>query len=437
MTYGTTGSADYYFQATGRATLSPSTGVPTSVTIPAGQSEAVVDIVTRADNVTEQDLVRIQLAGSTQADPPAHWYAMATRDPLDVLIYDGPEWTIHELEANDAYSIVSSSAAAVNSGTFLTSGGWDFRPQVAGISTVIPSPGGPVTSWGAWWNAGVPGAYNISGSFIPTGISQRPNATTPSILVGNWGTAAYRFLDNGSGYTSLKNLAVNNGVSAVFGINPAGTWYAGRRRKAGVDRPVYWNNAALNNLPVDLAGNINAAQFGTAFAVNNAGAVVVEFQMSEQSESTMILINRGFRIPAISQTTNQSVDKLLPIGEEAGFPLATSAIAIASDLAAVGSLTILGSGKQVISWTPNSQIGVRLGYWKPVYQGPPDIESEAKGINSSGWIVGRSQPSTGYSRVVFRRSSAAETTPPPWIDLNDRPCRLRIERMGFIHSRCH
>jgi len=410
--YGTTGSADYYLLATGGATLNPTTGVPTSVTIPAGESQAVVDIVTRADNVTEQDLVRVQLPNSS-----VNGYAIATRDPVDVLIYDGPEWSIYELYDGGAYPGQLSTAAAVNNGTFLASGAWDLRPQVVGTSTSTSAPGGGTATWAAWWSAGNPVPNNMYLVFTPTGISQRPAAGTPSAIVGNSGNDAVWVLDTGSGYTTLKHLNTGSPISAVNAISADGTVLVGRSRQGAVDRPVRWNGSSLAAVPTDLAAGNPANMAGTAFAVNDSTAVVGEFDFPVPNSSGFV--RRAFRKPSASGGLEDGHYLSAP-NDTATVVSKAAARAISSDSRAVGEFNFSGLVRRAVSWHPSVQAGSNPGRWEPVYAGsPPDVESAALGINGVGWIVGWSRRMDQSTRAVVRKSSIEDSTPPPWIDLND------------------
>ena len=346
-TYGTTGTADYSFGAIGGASLFPATGIPTRVTIPANQAQAVVEIVTRADNLTEQDIARVQLAIGAG-------YAVGPQRSVDVLIYDGPEWTIQELYDPNSYSTVSSSAKAVNNGTF-ASGAWSILPQAAGTVQVITIPGGTLEAWGADWTLGAATPSLISALFQSTGISDRPGLGLPSVVVGNNGSTAVRVLDNGVGLTTLKNLDSATPVSNALGISPDGNWIVGRSQKAGVYRPVYWNGTMLANLPVDMINVAAGGQKGTAFAVNKNKVAVGETQPSS--------VVRGFRVADISQVINEVTDILKAPGETTT-PISTSAVALSSDARAAGSSKAVGQPARAVSWSSSSVSGQSLGSWQ-------------------------------------------------------------------------
>ncbi len=300
-------------------------------------------------------------------------------------------------------------------------------PQVAGSMVTTPSGGGTSIPSAAWWTSSSVFPNSLgTGSFLPSGISQRASATTKSVVVGNSGNSAIRMLDNATGFAVLKNLETANPISAVFGISPDASWYVGRSRKLGDDRPAYWSGTVWTDSPMDLAAGIVSGRAGAAYAVNNAGVVAGEFEMSAQSGTgtnpppTTIVIKRGFRMPSVAQALSEANDVLKGPGEIVGSPRVTSATGLSSDSRASGSWSSLVSTlKTGASWQSGQAEGQNLSVWQPVHNGDPDIESEARGVNNLGWVVGWSKSANGNTRAAFRRSSVASSDPPPWIDLND------------------
>ena len=417
--YGTSGTADYYLQATGGAVLEPASGTPTSVTIPANSDKAVLDVVTRGDNITEEDIVRMQLLPQdiiVPSDP--NLYAIATPDPVDVLIYDGPEWTIYELYDPNAYPGTGSTANAINEGVLsTTTGSWTVLPQTAGTSSLNAGPSGGSTTWTVWWSGSNPIGNNISSLFSPTGISQRSAGNVPSAVVGNSGNDAVWVLDSGAGYTVLKHLDLGSPISRVNSISADGSALVGRSRKSGVDRPVFWSGGSLSSLPSDFLAGMPANQGGVAYAVNSSKVVVGEVDGLQGFSSTFV--KRAFRM-ASAPTLMTSGNLLTTPGDDGGIFNRAVARAVSTDSRAVGEYYIDDSTRSGISWGSGVNLGSVLFFWKPVFAGTlPDVEGSASGINKYGWIVGWSRRLDGTTRAVVRKSSIENSQPPPWIDLND------------------
>ena len=408
-TYGTTAPNDYYLSVASPVTLSPSTGAPNSVTIPANSSEAVISVVALGDNITEEDVVRLRLSSGAS-------YALGSRVEADVLIYDGPEWTLVELGDPGPYPL-TTSAAALNTGVLNGSSatGWSSLPQAAGMRSVNPGTGYMVT--GAWWEAYVATPAQIT-AFEPRAISQRTPSFYHSVLAGFDGNDAIRIMDDSTGRTVLGHSVT--GPSAALGINTLGTKIAGRSRKSGVDRPVYWSGT-LTDPPTDLAGTILADRSGVTYALNDGDIAAGEFDMTVSGT----VLRRGFRTRAGLLALDETLDGLVPPAEST--PLVTSALALSANGNVVGYSFNPFTGKRALLWSGRlagnvaNPIGTGLGVWIANIGGTSDDESEATGVNSSGFIVGWSKKGS-VTRAIFRRNAAnsALTDPKPWIDLNDR-----------------
>jgi len=431
--YGTTGTADYYFVPAGQAWFGPTIvqgGTLNSIWIPTGSTEAVAEVVTRADNVTEEDVVRVELQ-------PGTGYVRGSQTVADVLIYDGPEWTIYELGAyrsgnGNTQNAKSTSARALNSASsspaMRYAGGAAF--DSSGLLNL------PASSVGGYWTAG-PGGVPSALSDI---WSTSAGGTGPLVVgIADNGymvaTSAYRGVRHtGSSFAYLPNLHNGQGQTGeALGISPNAAFIVGSSQLAtGVRRPAFWTSSLQI---IDLASQLDVSWAGTARAVNNVGSsgqavCVGDMEMSFDVGSTRW---RGFRTRPGVVGVYEVQDRLLaPSEPPTGLPdesLDSAAYAVNSAMSfvtviahAAGSYTDPFSGPTSCFWGGRDQnglnpVGVSLGHWRsPVDSQVIDLRSEARGINNLQWIVGWSQ-SLSKQRAVFKRSSSAFMR---WMDLNDK-----------------
>lgn len=404
-TYGTSGTADYYLQGVGNATLWPTSGVPSQVTFPAGATEAVVDVVTRGDNLTEQDIVRVILQSGSG-------YALGSRSTADVLIYDGPYWTLQSLEP----TATESAATAVN-GTKNAAGAWIAPPQAVGwgVWTVYGLP----ETHGSLWNTGSsPPWLDFGLTFRPYGISSRASTQQNSVVVGTLGSSAYKILDNGTGGMTLPNFSWPGGgsPSAARAISPNAGRIVGYSTSSGKGRPALWVGSSN---PIDLSGGLEDPQnqrIGEAMAVNDAGVVVGYCSGFGPDIQGKVL--RSFRNDGSDAVFDDTDALAVPSdGSGAGAANAVSTTSQAQHFAAGWYSTISGSSRLGLQWSPSAgqslpSVPKLLGV---LYRnGAQDIQNEAKGINESLRIVGWS----GASAVDSNRKAVMYDG--GWKDLNDR-----------------
>ncbi len=416
-TYGTVGSADYYL-VSGTGTWSTASPYTTgTLTIPAGAATGEISVVTRADNLTEQNLILCRLASSAA-------YAPGVSTNADILIFDGPEYSFYELSdyRPDTYGYqnpATVAVTAVNAASTVQAAGW----------VTYTASRYPVATAGGYWTA--TGGANIvdvwgtrlaGTSPLPYGISD------PGMLVGVNGTSAFR-RGGGAGQVALPNLQSSGGSSAAFGVNPAGTataHYIAGQSVSGGNRPVVWVNGGA--APVNLTTGLgNDYGIGAAYAVNDAGVAVGESQGFVNAPGGLG-ISRPFRTLIGAEALTQQ--DYLDVPDIAGVDHSGRANAVTTTVHpnnvtkhhAAGRFRIDAiTSKNAVYWAPsaNGLPGEAKDLGSLRRDGADDSESEAAGINSSLRIVGWSGATSTSSdrRAVF---VPVYYTGARWRDLNDR-----------------
>jgi hypothetical protein len=410
-TYGTTGTADYSIQS-GTGTWNIASPFTTgSITIPAGALTGEVQVVTRADNLTEQNLIVCRLAATTS-------YAPGVSTNANILIFDGPEWTVTELNLNNLGTTISSLAYAVNNAS---------PPAVAGYGTFA---NGGYDSRGGWWQLPNNSTYLSLYSPVYRGLS-----TSPVKLVGTSGNNAVASNPALNSTFNLPNMSSQFPASEAWGITADETVIVGAGKNVfGYLRPVAWTGSGSSYAaPVDLGGSISSTFSGRAFGVNSAKQVVGQ---------QYVLSNNGwqgdsaFRTAAGSTLQAISYDPATGVGDILHAPGTTgssnaeaSANAVGTDGKTAGWSRI--DQKQKATFWPDSNqasssVGINLGAWKARFGNGVDSHSEARGIATAvingttvvRSIVGWSGSSGLPVRAVIRRNVSEE--PKDWLDLNDR-----------------
>jgi len=269
-TYGFSGTADYNITGSSWTCASPYTTA--TLTIPANQTTATAQVVTRADELTEQNVIVCRLA-------PATTYTPGASTSVNILIFDGPYWSVQELAGPPGPPLNSSAGIAVNAGVLNTTGTWGTPPQVVGSGTWHNLSGQPETH-GALWLPSTTAQSNPTTdfglTFRPYGISFRAS-TAPADrakVVGSLGNSAYQILDNNSGGTTLPHFSGFTGPSLAWAISPDGTRTVGYSTSFGKTRAALWVGTGT---PVDISSGLEDPmneRIGEAKAVNNAGVIV-------------------------------------------------------------------------------------------------------------------------------------------------------------------
>ncbi len=422
-TYGSTGTGDYFINS-GTGTWNTASPYATAtITITNGAATGEVSVVTRADNLTEQNLIVCRLGVA----PTTYTYAPGVSTNADVLIFDGPEYSFYELTdyRSDYYSGLQSPATLMVSGLNAAS-----TVQASGWLTYTASLY-PATTVGGYWTSSNPGnIVDVWGTRL-SGTSPLPYGISDSgMLVGVNGTSA--FYRNGSSQTPLPNLRQPGGTSAAFGVNPAGTgsshYIAGQSLDSDTNnphsRPTAWLNGVVRNLTLNLGGNYGV---GAATAVNDAGVVVGE-SAGFSSAPGGAGIYRPFRTAtgAAFLTANDYME--VPSGANVDHSGRANAInnVVGGPHHAVGRYLLqLTKPRYAVYWSPTGgglpATPASLG--SITRNGELDSQSEATGINNSLRVVGWSGASATSSdrRAVFMPAYYAG--PPPgalWKDLNDK-----------------
>ena len=407
-TYGTSGSADYFLQ--GPISLG---GVPNQVTFSVGATQAVVEVVARGDNITEEDIVRVILETSSG-------YAIGSRNSADVLIYDGPYWNVQSLEPT---AVPNQSGVTAVNGAKNAAGGWIAPPQAVGWAGW--SVNGLSETHGTDWNIGnSPPWVDFGFTFRPYGISTRASTQQNSVVVGSFGTAAYRILDNGTGGATLPNFSWAGGgsPSVAWAISPNASRIVGFSTSSGMRRPALWTDGAN---PVDLSSgllDLPNQRTGEAKAVNDAGVIVgysSGFGLDAQA-----LIRKPFRNAGSGASFADSDWLAVPAGGNGvGVANSVTTTALGKHFAA-GGYDDLGNHRGACLWSPGS--GQTLPSLPTdlkglLRNGLEDNYQEAMSVNSSLVIVGWSQLNlndTSRRAVLF--DSNASLSLQKCRDLNDR-----------------
>lgn len=408
-TYGTTGTADYYFSG-GLASTDSWTGYAVgqtkTVVIPPESESVAISVVTRADNLTEQNVVTMELVpGSAYAVDPANLRAQ-------VLIFDGPEFTLYELAdsrwGSPDWSYANTMATGINGAA---------SPQVSGWANhIIPSYSTVGGFWQSTW-----GSINDLWSVRNGGTSPLPYGIANSgMLVGISGTRAFRRFGS---TTTL--LPPTTGTSGAYGVNPGGTdtshYIVGFSPAAGESRPAVWVNGGN---PRDLLQNLPGGGPGIARAVNDAGEVVGTAQLIPGQ------ISQPFRSKAGAAFLGAGDELPAPAGAFDSSGVA-NAVSVGGGAGGWFRLNEFQNPKVATYWAPRSGnnpngSGKNLSRWVPPTPGPADKLSEALGVaqvNGTDWSVGWSgddetlSASNSKLKAVFMKGVG---NPPVWRDLNDR-----------------
>ena len=389
-TYG--GAGDYTLSGGGWTATNSSPVTGGTVTFPAGTNRIEVAVVPVVDNKWENNLVVARLLTGPG-------YALSPTNSLSLLIYDGPYWTLSELNFNSQGTTMDSAAWAVNDAT---------SAQVAGRGTYYA--GGNYNTVGGYWTS--PGYTSFTPLYGSTyyGIS-----TSPLKLAGIDGNNA-ALCTGSSSWSALPSLSTNVG-SGAYGISADAVYVAGFSPLTnGVKRPVVWVNGSP---PIDLAANLGATRAGTNYAVNASGVSVGQVQYTVGGSTVW----RGFRTIGGTNAIATTGDDLPPPGSAP-----TNSVSKGMGLNSLGDAIGSYLDEQLfelaghwVSRGTNSANAAAIGLsvWQaPVPQGSKDETSSALGINPTGWIVGWSKEATNTSsRAVMRWGPSAST---PWRDLNDR-----------------
>ncbi len=316
--YATMNSHYYPLLAVAPATVTIPSGTnwvhtPTTVTFAANQAEAEVQVRPIADEVIERHVVWWKLSAPVSTN-----YALGHRTTASVAIYDGPEWTLHEI-TDDGTSFGDTQAFALNSD--LNGSGQPY-PKIAGLA-VIEHTNVHAFS-GAWWQSTVDQIETFYDTSYPASRAARVLSLSDSIA----GAARHvgfkldssdlpqpiKAFDAG-GYT---NLPISTGWyhnrSAAHGISPNGTWIAGYATCFDLGggnnftyerRPVFWtwSGSAMTDLRGGSPPYSNDGD-GEANAVNSIGEFV-------GSHADIEYVVRGFRTRTNGVTIAES-DHLLP-----------------------------------------------------------------------------------------------------------------------------
>lgn len=291
-TYGTSGSADYYFNSSSVATsLQPNSwsvnaGTGT-IEFKADQFSAVLEVIARSDDNFERETAYLQLTSGTG-------YVPAGRTKAEVILYDGPTWTVLELSSvvwDSWYGMyrqpLATKAWALNHETSAKIAGYARYPANSGIPTDYDMLG--------WWPASAAGQsmVGMSDLFSSSGTDQwfGLSTTTPT-LVGMKSNRAYKWQIGGSG--SFPNVQPSGGGttfsttggSAVYGASPNNTYMAGMATPAtgGLPpKPMRWNSGT----PADLTAAGADFSSGQARGVDYSGLTVGRVDSGS--------LKRGFR----------------------------------------------------------------------------------------------------------------------------------------------
>ena len=400
--YGTSGTADYSISS-GTGTWSTSSPYTTgTLTIPAGLATADAQVITRADNITEQNLIVCRLGASTN-------YAPGISTNVSILIYDGPLWSLQELGVS-GFTTNSSAVYAINEITDST------QPRVAGYSSHTQTNYFPT---GGYWT--LPDAlFYPQENVVYAGIS-----TDPLVLVGPSGNDARVTRVSGSDFNLLHIFI---GPSAAYGIVSNTSVIVGHSKNhpAGYLRPVAWEGFGTNYTTKDVGGSLDVNWAGSAFGANLSNQVVGQFHVDYSGGSS---IDAAFRSKAgtnVQQLAFNSAngvgDILYAPGKSGNQNLKARARLVNRTGQAVGWYDNPSSFRRGVAWPSSSlasdSAAVDLQAWKAKVGSQIDSHSEAKGINEVGWIVGWSGDSiTDPTRAVIKW--AASTNATDWIDLND------------------
>jgi len=333
-----------------------------------------------------------------------------------VAIYDGPEWTLHELSLSSFGGPTTLSAAyAINNKSGAT------EPRVSGIGTYMTQDqyGNYVpVSPGGWWQWPTPGTFMPIYNLPYYGLS-----TSPVKLVGWQGANAYVTTTSTAGFTYLPALYTAAWqATTAWGINPSATYIVGSsKNSAARHRPVAWSSALTI---FDLGGSAGFTQEGYAKAVNDQNQFAGQFNVQYNGGSAG---NFAFRTKPGAYPI-----EFIPA---TGYGDVLHAILKSGLDNQVGEATWVSPNGTAVGWSLNDQNNREATYWNSAlpassiaatrlmrWQSPSggtiETYSAAKCINAGGLIVGWSGAADTPSRAVLKRS--ASTSSQDWRDLNDR-----------------
>ncbi len=421
-TYGTGVNCDYTLIATGGATLGTvNPGGTTTLTIPSGSAEAIVDIAPKADNLTEANVVRVTLN-------PDSSYAIGAASNADVYIYDGPYWSLYPLGATvgldpSGYPL-DTTAYAINNGA--------TSPWIAGTINNLQTTSQTYGLAGAWWNnnsysepAGVI-AYLYGSTY--SGPHRTPySVSDQGIMVGQQqptGSGDVYHAFKGSNYSSTVTLPPINGTSTygagANAINPGGSYTVGYSFNGSTNRPVYWGSSGN---ATDLGETSSTNRTGVAYGINVSNVVVGVYEQKFGPVSNQITAIQGYRTVANSSTPafiqSSAGDVLLP---PAGYVTnQTVPLSVNTSGVAVGYYQYNANKPLSAYWTPRgagttNSAAVAGWIWKsPVNPFSFDIVSQFMSVNDGNWAAGWSGDGSTLQRAVLTRGLGATM-----IDLNDR-----------------
>ncbi|MBX3731359.1 MAG: hypothetical protein KF791_02055 [Verrucomicrobiae bacterium] len=403
-TYGTSGTADYYVINGTGTWKAPTSTSPAEITIASNQAEGTVQVVTRADNLTEQNLIVCELVNNGGA------YAPGISSRVPILIFDGPEWNIVELSGLDYETTALGAALAVNAGV-ISGSAWSVPPQAVGRVTWTGAEHGVL-----WLPSTLP-ATDFGLTFRPSGISFRSGLSTKSKVVGSLGTSAYLINDDNTGGTTLPHFPLGGAPSRAWAISPDGARAVGSSTSPnGKTRAAMWvGTTAAVDISSGLEDPMNL-RIGEGRAVNNAGVIV---GWTSGFPSGGPSVQRPFRNTGNGAVLSDTDYLAVPEG--------------GSGEGGANAVTTSESAHHAAGWFRLSDINQRVGArWVPASgvtlpsvpvnlsrlergAGALDLRSEAMGINSSRLVVGWSGPSETHNnrRAVFHAGAT-------WKDFNDR-----------------
>jgi hypothetical protein len=366
-------------------------GGTNTVTFNANSTEVQVPLVTRTDSLTEANVLRVEVIPTTS-------YALGRNLRTDVLVYDGPFWTLVELTASQTWPTAFTTFTGLNNGVTDSSGAFTVNPRIVGTGTYFD------TVYNTY--------FSLSSTLVPQAVSFRSTSSEAAWVAGYAGNLARVGLDDGTSWITLPHLST--GASKALAMSSNGTNIAGSSQVSGVDRAVAWFERGFAQ---DLAGSA-ADGPGVAYGINTNGVVVGQASLKFGGVS---YANRPFRTTGNTAGIIDSGD-ILPTPEGNGEGVAS---AINASGVAVGwfSPNDLVTTNSAVLWNvrgpgSSNQTGVDLSVWYPPWQNPASSthrQSRAVAISDHGAIAGWSGVTITAPKAMYRPYSSAS-----WQDLNDR-----------------
>jgi probable HAF family extracellular repeat protein len=473
-TYGTSGSADYFFDWSSATYLAsvpaeinrPVTGttgkfsrLPTNtddgyVVFPAGSDRVIVDVVPRADEVFERETAYVQLGDPLANTPSANEpYRVVQPKDAAVILYDGPTWTlvggtsmVYDTYQSTYKQATAALAWALNQETTPKVAGWAQLPAVYGQAAYQKL---------GWWNPSTANYINelfaaptVDGNGLPLDRWFGLSTTTPT-MVGQINHRAYKWQIGGSGsYPSVQPAIPSqpppgfpspvyfrtDGGSAIFGVSVNNTYMAGKATPTtpgAFARPMRWENGN----PVDLVGSSPSFTSGEARGVDSTGTTVGHVNLNYSKRAFRVsdgTINTSEVLPPHrlgSPPPNQPVNILWDSWAYGIAPRVNGNVAMENVV--VGSASVLEldtantpettddiwiikNAEVATYWNPGSANASRIGLL------PGHTVSRATAINDGGEVVGWSGTSESFSRAFVCRTLGGQP-----VDLNDK---------HFIHN---